>query len=274
MTIGRASKRLEGGVRLNRVVQQGEPLISVITAVYNGAQYIEQTIQSVLSQSFNNFEYVVVDGGSTDGTIEIIKKFEDRIDYWFSEADSGIYDAWNKGLSAARGEWISFLGSDDAYYERALEAYARFIADNVGKDFEYISSRVDLVTSEMEQIQVIGTPWQWETFRKRMKVAHVGSLHHRNLYDRYGLYDTNFKITGDYELLLRPREALRAGFIDVVTAMMRNGGASHNVVRAYTEAKQAKHQSGRRNLMQCTIDNAIDMTKVTLKKIFLKRYRA
>lgn len=89
------------------------PLISIITVVYNGARYLEETILSILNQSYPNIEYIIIDGGSTDGTLDIIKKYDNYIDYWVSEKDKGIYDAMNKGIDLALGQWIYFLGSDD-----------------------------------------------------------------------------------------------------------------------------------------------------------------
>ena len=266
-----------GGLRVRNYIKYSyidRPLITVITAVFNGADVLEQTILSVLNQSYDNIEYIIVDGGSTDGTLDIIRRYEDRIDYWCSEPDNGIYDAWNRGMSFARGEWIAFLGSDDAYYEHALDNYVRFIVNNEDKDYEYISSRVDLVTLNLKQIAVIGKPWEWSRFKKKMNVAHVGSLHRRNLFECYGVYDTKYKITGDYELLLRPRHSLRAGFLDCVTAYMRVGGASTNVFSAFDEAKCAKHHTGARSYTLCTLDNLVDMLKIVTKKILFRKYRS
>lgn len=90
------------------------PKITIITAVYNRVDKIEQCISSVVSQTYDNFEYIIIDGGSTDGTVDVIKKYDEQIAYWYSGPDSGIYDAWNKGLSRATGEYINFIGSDDA----------------------------------------------------------------------------------------------------------------------------------------------------------------
>jgi glycosyltransferase involved in cell wall biosynthesis len=90
-----------------------DPLISIITVVYNNVNTLEQTILSVINQTYKNIEYIIIDGGSTDGTVDIIKKYEDKLTYWVSEPDRGIYDAMNKGIYKATGEWIYFLGSDD-----------------------------------------------------------------------------------------------------------------------------------------------------------------
>ncbi|NCQ83376.1 MAG: glycosyltransferase [Microcystis aeruginosa W13-18] len=89
------------------------PLVTIITVVFNGEKHLEQAIQSVISQSYNNVEYIIIDGGSTDSTIDIIRKYDDQIDYWLSEPDEGIYDAMNKGWKLSQGDYIYYLGSDD-----------------------------------------------------------------------------------------------------------------------------------------------------------------
>jgi len=99
-----------------------KPLVSVITVCLNSEKYLEQTIQSVINQTYDNIEYIIIDGGSTDKTLDIIKKYEDRIDYWVSEPDKGIYDAMNKGISFATGELVGIINSDDYYAEDAVEA--------------------------------------------------------------------------------------------------------------------------------------------------------
>lgn len=107
-----------GGLRKKNIYKQSSknnPLFSVITVVYNGEKYIEQTIQSVLDQNYDNIEYIIIDGNSTDRTIDIIKKYEDKIDYWISEKDTGIYNAMNKGIDLCTGDYISFMNADDWY---------------------------------------------------------------------------------------------------------------------------------------------------------------
>ena len=264
--------RIEGGRSFQGCLHRKMPRVTVIMAVYNGEKFLEQAIRSVLDQSFEDFEYIVVDGGSTDGSIDIIKRYEDRITHWISEPDSGIYDAWNKGVALASGEWIAFLGGDDAYYANALKDYAGFIDEHSGGQLDYISSCVDLVDTDMKKIEVLCEPWIWRKFRKRMKIAHVGSLHHKSLYERYGMYDTSYRISGDYEFLLRPGKGLKAGYLNSVTAMMRTNGVSHDMLATFRETKRAKVSTGKRNSVLCTIDNMIDIGKLFIKRKLLQRY--
>lgn len=98
-----------------------QPLVSIVTVSYNSADTIEQTIQSVTKQTYPNIEYIIIDGGSRDGTVEIIKRYQDKISFWISEPDMGIYDAMNKGISYAKGDYIGIINSDDWYELDAIE---------------------------------------------------------------------------------------------------------------------------------------------------------
>jgi len=250
----------EGGSRISSRNAMGDaasaatpPLITVVTVVRNGAGTIRQAIDSVAGQTFRDFEYVIVDGASTDGTVQVLQEYGDRIGYWISERDSGIYSAWNKALGLARGTWVAFLGADDSYYADALDNYARKIATLSG-NIQYISSRVDLIRHG-KAVRTIGSAWSWPAFLRRMTVAHVGSLHHRTLFDEYGRYDESYKLCGDYELLLRPREKLRTAFVDQVTARMTLGGASNaNVSSALAEQERAKRNTGNRAAWLCALE--------------------
>ncbi len=124
----------EGGLRTKgyfKLSLPAKPLISVITVVSNGEKHLEKTIQSVMNQAYDNVEYIIIDGGSTDGTVDIIRRYDDQIDYWVSEPDSGIYDAMNKAASTSNGNWLYFIGADDVLYEVAefADAYVFAHAD-------------------------------------------------------------------------------------------------------------------------------------------------
>ena len=113
----------------SKSILPNEPLISIITVVLNGGAFLEKTFESVFSQEFDDFEYIVIDGGSSDGTIEIIEKNASKLKYWVSERDEGVYHAMNKGLRVARGRWIYFLGSDDWMYN-CLNEVANYLMDD------------------------------------------------------------------------------------------------------------------------------------------------
>ena len=140
------NRKGEGGLRTKGYFKKSyddKPLISIITVVFNGEKYLDETIQSVVAQSHDNVEYIIVDGGSTDGTLDIIKKYEDQIDYWVSEPDNGIYDAMNKGGSVATGDFLLWLNADDVLMEIpklniSIDCYLTkvLIYDAISKNFK------------------------------------------------------------------------------------------------------------------------------------------
>jgi glycosyltransferase involved in cell wall biosynthesis len=233
--------------------RKASPLFSIVTVVFNGARTVEAAIRSVSAQSFRDFEYIVLDGASTDGTTAILEKHAGSIDYWLSEPDSGIYNAWNKALSVARGEWIAFLGADDVYCADALQHYAHAIAALSDDTVQYVSSRVRLTKADTV-VRTFGAGWSWPAFSHHMTVAHVGSMHRRRLFEEYGRFNESYRVCGDYELLLRPREHLRAAFVDRVTATMAFGGVSNNVRLALAEQELAKRTSGGRPAWRCALE--------------------
>lgn len=240
-------------------------LVSVIIAVFNGEKYLADAIESIIGQTYKNIEIIIIDGNSTDRTVQIIKKYQSQISYWISEPDKGIYDAWNKGLSVAQGEWISFIGSDDMYCPDAIENYINFVNLHELEDTEYISSRVQLITEEKEILRIHGEKWKWDKFKVYMNVAHVGSLHNRKLFDQYGRYNISYKIAADYEFLLRAKNKLNADFLDKVTAQMRIGGASLRNTKVFKESFKAKVNTGGRSLSLCALDYMVARAKYVLR---------
>jgi glycosyltransferase involved in cell wall biosynthesis len=237
--------------------------VTVITATYNAAATLPACLESVLSQNYHDIEHIVIDGGSKDATIDILKRYSDHIAFWISESDRGIYDAWNKGLKAATGEWIAFLGADDVYLSGAIRGYMDVAKET---DVEYISSLVRWVPDPPERPKIIGTPWSWPAFQREMRPAHVGSMHHYTLFQRIGVYDLSYRITGDYELLLRPQGTLRTRFLPVVTVQMRAGGSSDSFA-ALKEAERAKVISGGRNRLTARIELWIKRGKLLIRRL-------
>ena len=194
-----------------------EPLVSVITVVYNGASTIEQTIQSVLNQTYKNIEYIIIDGASTDGTQDIIGKYMDSIAYFASESDNGIYDAMNKGIKRASGDLIGIINSDDWYEPEAVKEAVRCLEDT-GADVVY------------GEIWIIGAGEQREYHTSHSAFPpHPSTFIRSSAYEKYGLFDTGYQIAADRELLLRfMANGARFEHIDKILTDFRVTGISNS----------------------------------------------
>jgi glycosyltransferase involved in cell wall biosynthesis len=243
-------------------------LLTVVTATYNSEKTLTRTIESLLKQTNLNFEYILVDGESTDKTVEIIKSFENQfkekeISYlWISEKDLGIYDAFNKGIKLSKGDWISFLGSDDYYLEDALNNYFESI-NKLQENIDFVYSNI-----KVENKKIISDLWTWEKFRRKMNIPHVGSFHNVKYFKKYGFFNTNYKIAGDYELLLRAKKELKTHKVDKITTIMSDGGISNNQVKKlYLETTKAKIETGKINRFISNFDYVIWILKYKIKTL-------
>jgi glycosyltransferase involved in cell wall biosynthesis len=206
-----------------------KPVITVITATYNADSYLNDFLINISSLKKEYVEFIVVDGGSSDHTLEIINDHISAIDCFVCEPDRGIYDAWNKGIVKARGEWIMFLGADDRLLSGSLENYLRFIKSKNRENTDVISAYNVYVDSCGVKLKQLGGKWSWAKMRRGMCIAHVGALHNRKLFEDVGLYNIKYKICGDYELLLRKRENLKVDFLNSRIAQMLVGGVSLSI---------------------------------------------
>lgn len=191
----------EGGRRLaemRKAGSPGNPLISIITVVFNGAAHLERAIRSVLEQTYANMEYIVVDGGSTDGTIDILRKYDDQIDYWVSEPDRGIYDAMNKGIALATGELIGLLNSDDDYLPDALSEVARACETATGKDVVIIG-RWNVLFDDKDLGITLSPSLKFHSLR----FCHQATFIPKRVYEAHGMYDTKYRYSADLEMALR-----------------------------------------------------------------------
>jgi len=219
------------------------PLISVIVAVMNGVSVLERCIKSVLQQSLSNVEIIVIDGGSTDGTVGILEAYDREITYWESRPDFGIYHAWNKALKHVRGDWICFLGADDWFWDaHVLERMAPHLS-KAYPPYRIVYGSVSMINEDGEQLQQVGKPWSKvrRGFLSLMTLPHQGVMHHRSLFEVHGVFDERFQIAGDYELLLRELAGGEALFIpDVIVTGMQLGGVSNDPAQSLFLMKEMR----------------------------------
>lgn len=224
-------------------------LFSIIIATYNVDKVLQKTIDSVKQQNDKNYELIIIDGESSDNTVEVIKSNSEFITHWISEIDDGIYDAWNKGIKISNGEWILFLGAGDLLVPDALYSYKLYLDSLENTTLNLVSAKINRTTEDGRFISIKGSPWSWSKFKNSMTIAHVGALHNNALFNEVGLYDqNNYKICADYELLMRKRDKLKAGFLNHVIGDMPIGGMSFSV-QALKEIARLKYKTGKQNLV-------------------------
>jgi glycosyltransferase involved in cell wall biosynthesis len=207
--------------------------ISIITAVYNRVDCIEYAINSLRKQTFKNYEHIIVDGGSTDGTLELLQKLKDENTLILSERDDGIYDAINKGILLASGDIIGLLHSDDFYLSSdTLENIAVSFFDRA---IDVVYGNLIYVTQEGD-LNILRA-WKSENFREsKLKNGwmppHPTLFVRRNIFEEIGLYDTSYKISADYEFIVRIFKlfGVRSKYLDRYLVGMRVGGASNRTL--------------------------------------------
>ena len=197
------------------------PLISIVTVVLNNAKTIEQTILSVVEQPYPNKEYIIIDGGSTDGTLDIIKKYQDKIAVWKSEPDHGIFDAMNKGIRLAKGDLIGIINADDWYENNILseiaDCYRQYGNKTVIHGLLRNFNQGAFYSIKGNSIGVL----------KYDMIQHPTCFVPKTLYDKYGSYDAKYKYSADYDLVLRfVNQGVHFEFLEKVIANFRIGGVS------------------------------------------------
>jgi len=208
--------------------------VSIITSVYNNEKTIEDAVKSVLSQTYQNIEYIVVDGASKDNTVSVIKKYEDKISTFVSERDKGIYDGLNKGTSLATGDVIAFLHSDDIYADENIisEVVEHFKSTNTDSIY------ADLVYVDKEDTSKIFRYWKSGeySFKKLCNgwmPPHPTFFVKKEFYDKYGKFDLDFGIAADYDFMLRMlgKYKITTSYLPKVLYKMRVGGASNRSLK-------------------------------------------
>jgi len=204
--------------------------VSIITAVYNSEKTIEDCIKSIITQSYPEIEHIVIDGGSSDRTLEILERYQEHFAYWLSEKDKGFYDAINKGLKVATGDLVGTLNADDLYaHNSVIEKVVNKI-----KACEVDSCYGDLIYVHPQDTNKVFRYWKSGDyangqFRKGWMPPHPTFFVRREIYQRYGGFNLDFKISADYELLLRffEKHKISTCYLPEVLVKMRWGGKSN-----------------------------------------------
>ena len=178
-----------------------KPIISIITTVLNDKKNLEKTIQSVIDQNYPNIEYIIIDGGSTDGTIDIIKKYEYFVSYWVSEPDKGISDAFNKGIHIARGDYINFQGAGDFLFDNQVISK---MMHNVDMNSDWlVCGKIHRITESGKVLWTTSSKFYKTLLLFKMSLPHQALFTNRKYFDTYGQFDTHLKFSMDYDLILR-----------------------------------------------------------------------
>lgn len=265
-------KSSHGGIRLQGQFKSNDkqPLITIITAVYNGDKYLEEMILSVLNQKYNNVELIIIDGGSTDGTLRILEKYNAQIDYWLSEPDKGISDAFNKAILLASGDYINFQGDGDGFYD--IDVLERLFAEK--------KHRSDLISGLIERIDENGKRLYVSKYTKkfnkrslltRMSLPHQGLFTSMDFFRTFGLFDITNKYCMDYEHLLRAyHDFPEVETNNLIIAKWRADGLGNNQeLKIFKEYHKIKVDNNVTNTMHLHALNIWTLTKYYIKKIFL-----
>lgn len=223
--------------------------ISIITVCYNSANTIEKTILSVASQTYNDIEYIIVDGSSSDGTVDIVNNNSEVVTIFISEPDNGLYDAMNKGIAMATGDLVGILNSDDTFKSNTvLEELAQFHTSN---DLDASVGNIIQHNYKNEIIRLYSSKnWKPEKLSFGFMPPHPSIFFKRDLFDKYGLYNLSFKIGADYELITRffLKNGISWEYSGITTTSMLVGGVSSSGYSSYKlitkEIKKALKMNG------------------------------
>lgn len=221
---------IEGGLRTRGSVKSGNreaPLVTVITVVRNGIPLVERTIEAVLAQTYANVEYIVIDGASTDGTVDLLQHFDEELDYWMSEPDAGLYDAMNKGLALVSDPacYVMFANADDRLYEP--DTIKNLVSAGNGADFVYGKQ----VLTDGETSAVLGSAVRLNDLA-RGNISHAATLVRRSVFATVGNFDLRYRLVADYDFVVRCfQQSVRSCFVDQIVSEVSMFGLSETQFR-------------------------------------------
>ena len=225
--------------------------ISIITVAFNSGLTIKDTFNSIRSQDYDNIEYIVIDGNSSDDTVDIIKSNEDIIYKWISENDKGIYDAMNKGISLATGDVVGILNSDDVYFEP--QSISLVMNEFLNNENDIVYGNINYVSKDLNSIIRTwrSSKYKMGSFKYGWHPPHPSFFVKKTLYNKYGTYDLDLSVAADFDVMLRflEKHNAKSKFIDRVITKMRIGGESNRSIKNIL--------MGRKNIKDSFIKNNI-----------------
>jgi len=237
------SRDLHWGQHVRRRELSELPLITIITSTFNAGDEFSLTAASIRSQTHPRIQWIVADGGSRDGTVDLIRQNADIVDVWFSEKDEGIYDAWNKAIPHVKGQWIQFVGAgDELASPDALAKMSEHLA-LAHPTFDIVYGRIQLLSAgRREPLEEIGKPWselkgKWSGRKPKLPV-HPEVFHHVSIFDGDRTFDRRFRIAGDSHLLLRNVLKKDPLYVPVLVDRMPVGGVSDKISSAWNVARE------------------------------------
>lgn len=251
------SQRLSGGKQRDwEQVRQNtdQPIITIITSTYNVAQDLHWTIDSITGQSYPYIQWIVADGASKDGTVDILKQHSDVIDYWFSEPDTGIYDAWNKALEHVQGDWVQFIGAGDELFESQTLERAAVHLKEAYPTYDLVYGKVMHISEKgRAELYISGEPWscytgKWEGNRPKLPVQ-TGIYHHiSHFLNHQKVFETDYTIVADCHFLLKEiKRNKEMKFIPFIITIMPIGGVSGSInggLKIYLETQHSMRSLG------------------------------
>lgn len=248
--------------------------ISIIVAVYNKIQTLQQCLDSIKNQVNCDIELIVIDGGSTDGSVELLAFNHSAINYWISEPDNGVYSAWNKGIKQATGQWICFLGADDFLWSPTAICTIDAALKKAATNISLVYGQIIVLGKDDAPLYTLGEPWCQklrERFNQEMAIPHPGLMHRGDLFEKYGYFDESLKIAGDYEFLLRVLKCEEALFTPgVLTVAMRTGGVSSDSSNALQMVREVWFAKRKNGVFPLGIRSMLAITRAFLRALILR----
>jgi len=202
------------------IAKKNNIIITIIIAVYNSDKTLEKCLQSIINQSYENIEIIIIDNLSNDNTSTIIKNYLSYITHYVFEKDSGIYEAWNKGVKLANGEWICFLGADDYLLNHSLVDLVKMTENNPNLNF--ISGKIKLLDGSLNG-KVVGEMFSSHKIKYFQNFAHIGSITKKTLIVNNLYFNPNYKISGDYDFYLKNKNQIKPGFLNKIIVNSETG---------------------------------------------------